>query len=93
MARASRPRPGRALAGAAVLLAGCCLLGTGCQQYAAAEPDGVDLPPGSALVCDVVEVTAPRPEGLLDEVVVTAPAPAEPALAIGEARPGAPTLH
>jgi len=93
MSRTLRPRPVWALAGAAVLLAGCCLLGAGCRQYAAAELDGIDLPPGSALVCDVVRVTAPRPEGLLDEIVVTAAAPDEPALAFEGANPAAPVAH
>jgi hypothetical protein len=93
MSRISRPRPGWAPAGAAVLLAACCLLGSGCRQYAAAETDGFDLPPGSALLCDVVEVTASRPEGLLDEVVVTAPPPVEPEFAFEEARLDAPAAH
>jgi hypothetical protein len=93
MSGTSKPRPVRTLAGAAALLAACCLPGAGCRQYAAAETDGFDLPPGSALFCHVVEVTAPRPEGLLDEVVVTAPAPVEPEFAFEEAGLDAPAAQ
>jgi hypothetical protein len=93
MLRDSRMRPRRALTGAAVLLAGCCLFGAGCQRYATREAERFELALETSWICAPVEVTAPRPEGLLDETRVTAAAPGEPVLAFDNALPGAPAEH
>jgi hypothetical protein len=84
MATTSRTRPGRALVGAVVLLAGFALLATGCQRYAAQELDDDQRALDMALVCEPVVAVAERPEGLLDEVVVTAPVPGWPLYLAGD---------
>jgi len=93
MATTSRTRPGRALVAASVVVAGFVLLFAGCQRYAAREMDGAQLACNLVPVCEPVEVVAERPEGLVGEVVATAPAPDWPLYVAGDVSSTTPSVH